>query len=150
MADERGVPHLAERLSDLFARVPQPGTTQPYNNEAAAEALRRQGVPVTGVYLSQLRNGKKDNPRAGLLAAIAQLFGVSIDYFFDATEAETVVMQLNRLARLRAAGLHELLARADEISPESLAQIAGIIDRIVQLEQRAQSVPTPSTNPGLP
>ncbi|MFY0409779.1 helix-turn-helix domain-containing protein [Solicola sp. PLA-1-18] len=129
-----GVPHLAERLNDLFSRVPKPGTTQPYSNDAVASELTAQGVSVTGVYISQLRNGRKDNPSARLLAAIAVFFGVPIGYFFDAAEASTVVAQLDDLGRARDARIQGLMTRAQGMSDESLDHIASIIDHVVAIE----------------
>ena len=84
MADEDGggLPHLADRLNELFARVPRPGTNQPYSNDRAAEELSSAGVSVTGAYLGQLRSGKKSNPSARLIAGIAELFEAFARSFF--------------------------------------------------------------------
>jgi transcriptional regulator with XRE-family HTH domain len=129
-----GVPHLAERLNDLFARVPRPGTTQPYSNEAAGAELSAAGVSVTGVYLSMLRSGRANNPSARLLAAIASFFGVPISYFFDEDEAASIRDQLDTLAGLRDARIQGIMTRTQGMSEAGIASLAGIVDHIRRIE----------------
>ena len=52
---------------------------------------------MSGVHLSHLRANRRDNPSARLLAALAELFGVPISYFFEglADPAEIVPVQDN-------------------------------------------------------
>lgn len=129
-----GIPHLAERLNALFARVPRPGGSQPYSNDLASEALGTRGVSVTGVYLSQLRSGRRDNPSAKLLAGIAELFGVPITYFFDEEQAQRIEAQLDTLAGLRASGVQGIMARASDVSESNQKALAAILEEILKIE----------------
>jgi len=77
-----GLPGFVQRLNALFDSKPDPSTGRPYTNVAVADALAAQGVAVTHSYLGQLRNGRKTEPSASLVGALAAFFGVSADYFF--------------------------------------------------------------------
>ena len=70
-----GMPDLAQRLNHLFLTVPRPDRGGNWTNEQAAAALASQGTPMSDGYISELRNGKKNNPSARNLAAIAELLG---------------------------------------------------------------------------
>lgn len=132
--DESGLPHLADRLNVLFARVPRRDGTQPYSNDGAAEELTAGGVSVTGAYLSQLRSGKRNNPSARLLAAIAQLFGVPVTYFFDDEQASKIEAQLDTLVALRNAGVQGIVTRAAGVSDAGIANLAAILEQLRQME----------------
>lgn len=106
-----GVPGLADRLNHLFATVLR-SDGRPWTNEKAAAALHALGAGMSDGYLSQLRNGKKNNPSARHLAAIAELFGVPVGYFFDAGTAERLDADLPLLAAVRDPGVRRLASRA--------------------------------------
>ena len=148
-ADEEGggLPHLADRLNVLFARVPQAGTNQRYTNDRAAEDLTAAGVSVSGAYLSLLRSGKKNNPTARLLAAIADLFEVPITYFFDDDVAERITQQLDTLAALRNAGVEGIVSRSAGVSDAGIANLAAILEQIRKMEglEDVEPPPTPTS-----
>lgn len=129
-----GVPHLAERLNALFERVPQPGTTRLYNNQSAAKAISATGVSLTGTHLSLLRSGKRNNPSARLLAAIADLFDVPITYFFDAELAQKIIHDLDLLAGLRDTQVRAILARAADLNDRHNVDLQALLDQINRLE----------------
>lgn len=129
-----GIPDFADRLNDLFRRVPRPGGTTPYSNDAVAEELSANGISVTGVYLSQLRSGRKTNPSARLVGGLASFFGVPVTYFFDEQEAESIRSQLDALAGLRDSRVQGIMARTQGMSEAGIAHLAGIIDHIRSIE----------------
>jgi transcriptional regulator with XRE-family HTH domain len=131
-----GIPHLAERLNVLFDHVPRRGGSDLYSNERAAEDLAAAGVPVTAGYLRQLRSGKRRNPTARLLAAIADLFEVPITYFFEAELADRIATQLRALSKLRTAGVRGIVARSSGLTAEELGDLGPILDQIRGLEGR--------------
>lgn len=145
MADEEsgGLPHLADRLNLLFAKVPRPDNGQPYSNERAAEELTDAGVSVTGGYLSALRTGRRNNPTARLLAAIANLFDVPITYFFDDEHARKVEEQLNTLANLRSAGVRGIVARSAGVSEQSIASLRALLEHLRKMEGLDDGVEKP-------
>jgi transcriptional regulator with XRE-family HTH domain len=132
--EDRGIPHLAERLNALFTRVPQPGVNQLYSNDRAAKEISAKGVKVTGVYLSLLRSGKQNNPSARLLAAIADLFDVPIDYFFDDEQAAKIAAELDLLANLRDTQVRGILARTTGVSDRGIANLGALLEQIRLME----------------
>jgi hypothetical protein len=129
------MPSLAEQLQRLFATVPRPGGRDYWMNEEAAAAITAAGTAISPGYLSQLRTGKRDNPSARHLAAIARLFEVPIEYFFDPEVAEKIDADLRLLTAVRDAGVQGIALRAQGLSQKSLEGLAGMIEHIRYLEQ---------------
>ena len=129
-----GLPHLAERLNVLFDHVPRRGGSDLYTSERAAEDLAAAGMPVTAGYLRQLRSGKRRNPTARLLAAIADLFAVPITYFFEDEQAENIANQLRALSQLRSAGVRGIMARSSGVAGQDSGDLGPILDQIRALE----------------
>ena len=129
-----GISGLAEKLNHLFATVPAPTRSGLYSNDAAAHALAERGIVVSGVHLSHLRSGRRDNPSARLLAALADLFGVPIGYFFDSTVEARINDELEALVALKDSRIRSLILRAQGVSAESMEHLGAILDRIRQLE----------------
>jgi transcriptional regulator with XRE-family HTH domain len=86
-------------------------------------------VRCTPQYLGQLRAGKHA-PSLELARALAQVFGVPIDYFNDPAVASVADRQLIALAALADAGVTEVALRAAGLSPGALETLHEIIDRI--------------------
>lgn len=134
MASGEGMPDLAEKLNHLFATVPAPTRSGVYSNDTAARALEERGVTVSGVHISHLRSQRRDNPSARLLAALADLFGVPIGYFFDNTTEQRINADLEALSALRDPQIKNLMIRAQGISPDSMANLTAILEHIRRLE----------------
>jgi hypothetical protein len=131
---EGGVPGLADRLNHLFATVPRSSRQGLWTNEQASAALAAGGTYMSDGYLSQLRSGKRNNPSARNLAAIAELFAVPVDYFFNPETAAKIDADLRLLVAVRDVGVQDLALRAHGLSAESLAGLAGIIEQVRKLE----------------
>lgn len=136
-----GLPHLAERLNVLFDHVPRRGGSDLYSNEQAAEDLTTAGTPVTAGYLRQLRSGKRRNPTARIIAAIAQLFEVPVTYFFDAGQADKIADQLRALSQFRTAGIRSIMARSSGVTAEDLGDLGPILDQIRAREVQERRSP---------
>lgn len=129
--DGTGIPNLADKLQHLFRTIPQGAGAGWYTNEAMVRALAARGVVVTVQHLSSLRNGRRDNPSAKMLAAIADVFGVPLDYFFDEEAEKRVNDELDTLAQLRRAGGLRLRGGLDA---EGLASLLAAIQRVHDLD----------------
>jgi transcriptional regulator with XRE-family HTH domain len=137
---------LADKLDRLFKTV-RPRDGGEFTFEEVAEGIRRRGGPtVSATYVWQLRKGLRDNPTKKHLEALADFFGVAPSYFFDDGAADRIDRELQLLAALRDAGVRRLALRARGLSPESLTTIAGMIERVRQLE----GVPEALVDDGLP
>lgn len=129
-----GMPDLAARLNHLFATVPRPEGGGLWTNEDAAAGINELGVYLSGAYLSQLRTGKRNNPSARHLAAIARFFEVPVDYFFDPTVSKRINQQLELLGAIRDAAIGKIAMRAKPLSAGGLSGVAGMVEYIRQQE----------------
>lgn len=129
-----GVPGLARKLDHLFATIPQPSNRGSYTNDAVATELRRIGVTVTAVHVSNLRTGRRDNPSARLLAGLAEVFGVPIAYFFDPEREHAVNEQLAALAELRDAQVQGLMLRSDGLDATTVRHLIAALKQIRKME----------------
>ena len=129
-----GVAGLADRLNHLFSTIPRPNRQGLWTNEQASAALAAAGNYMSDAYIGQLRNGKRNNPSARNLAAIAELFAVPVDYFFNSETAAKIDADLRLLAAVRDSGIKGLALRAQGLSPESIANLAGLIEQVRKIE----------------
>ena len=134
VASGEGLPGLADKLNHLFATVPAPTRSGRYSNDTAARALEDRGVTVSGVHISHLRSNRRDNPSARLLAALADLFGVPIGYFFDDTTEDRINADLEALSALRDPRVKTLLVRTQGVSPQGLDHLEAILEHLRQIE----------------
>jgi transcriptional regulator with XRE-family HTH domain len=131
---------LAERLDHLFRTIHPRGRGE-YSYEEVAEAIRARGGPtISATYLWQLRKGVRDNPTKKHLEVLADFFGVSPAYFFDDEAAARIEAELELLVALRDRPVRQLALRAFGLSPESLAAIAEMIERVRQLEGLSEGI----------
>lgn len=128
-----GLPGLAHRLDLLFRTVPS-ASGEFYTNESAAQELSASGVPVSGAHLAAMRTGKRNNPSARLIAAVAELFEVPVTYFFDAATARRVESQINVLTAMQSAGVQTLVARSAGLSETGIANLTAILEQLRQIE----------------
>ena len=125
---------LAAKLDHLFQAV-HPRNRSEFGYEEVAEAIRDRGGPtISATYVWQLRKGIRDNPTKKHLEALSDFFGVSPAYFFDEEAAARIDAQLELLTALRDASVRQLALRAHGLSPESLATLTDMIERVRQLE----------------
>jgi transcriptional regulator with XRE-family HTH domain len=130
---DEGIPGLAEKLNHLFATIPRPDGEALWTNERAAAALTEAGTDISGAYLSLLRLGHRTNPSAKHLAAIARLFGVPIEYFFNPELHAHTDLELRLLGVIQRAGL-EGLGRSVGLSPAGIALLVDFADQLRRYE----------------
>lgn len=133
-----GVPGLAATLNHLFATVLMPGGQGLWTNEAAARTLSEHGTLVTGAYLGMLRGGKRTNPSARNLHAIATLFGVPLDYFFTGPVRTQTDDDLRLLMAVKAHGV-EGLGRSLGLTGAGVALVVDFADQLRRYEATLRS-----------
>jgi transcriptional regulator with XRE-family HTH domain len=135
--DDAGQPPpstLATKLDRLFRTV-RPPTKAEYSCEDVASAIRAGGGPtISATYIWQLRKGLRDNPTMRHVEALAGFFGVSPAYFVDDEIAAETDAELDLVVALRDAPVKQIALRAVGLSPESLATISDVVERVRQLE----------------
>nr|WP_206442222.1 helix-turn-helix transcriptional regulator [Streptomyces boncukensis] len=125
---------MSVRLDDLFRTV-RPQGRHWTNAEVAAELKEiNPDLRVGGVYLSQLRTGKRANPSPDLLAALARFFGVSVAYFFDEQVAKSVLAEVSAVEAMRQVGVRAVAMRAAGMREENLQAITAIMDQYRQMQ----------------
>jgi transcriptional regulator with XRE-family HTH domain len=136
-AGATGRPTLADKINRLF-EVMHPRGRGPLSNEEVAAAVNAGGGPtISASYLWLLRTGKRDNPTAHHLEALARHFGVTPAYFFDDEVASSIERELDLLAAMRDAGVKHLALRASGLTPEVLAAISVMVEQA----RKAQGLP---------
>jgi transcriptional regulator with XRE-family HTH domain len=115
----------------------------PYTNKELAEAVQARGVRCTPQYIGQLR-ANKHAPSLEMARALAQVFGVPIDYFNDPGVARSTDEQLTYLAALQDAGVTRVALRAAGLSPSALKTLHEVIDRI----RAEEGLPKDALDPG--
>lgn len=133
---EPGVAGLSSKLEHLFAVVPRPNGGR-YTNESAAQELAEAGVRVSSVHLSHLRSGRRNNPSARLLAGLAELFGVPIGYFFDASIEEQVNDELSTLVALHDTRVKGLMLRAQGLNRQNFQKLEKVLEQIRRDQEQA-------------
>lgn len=116
---------------------------RPYTCDEVAGAITERGLPVTGAYLSQLRTGRRKEPRMSYVAALAEHFGVPPSYFFDDAVAEDLSRQIAELVEIR-----ESIQRAEATNPQMVNPIslrsqglsARSVEAIVKLLDQAREL----------
>lgn len=121
---------IAERLDQLFATVTPEG--RPYTLKEAAEGINaKAGEPLVSVqYLSQLRKGDRREPSRKVLTAIADWFGVHLNYFTNEDDVSRTDEELRAVAMLRDADVRDVMFRANGISRDGLHLVKAMLDRI--------------------
>lgn len=129
---------FAEKLATLFATVRR-AEGQLWTTTAVAEAVTAQGVPVGQSHISQLRSGKRSNPSAELVGALAAVFDVPVGYFYNTgDDPQRWQRELETVASLRRAGVHAVALRAQGLSERGLATLAKLADDIRAIEQQSR------------
>jgi transcriptional regulator with XRE-family HTH domain len=123
-------------LIDIVHRRDRP----PYTNKELAEAVQARGVRCTPQYIGQLR-ADKHVPSLEMARALAQVFGVPIDYFNDPDIASSTNQQLATLAALADTGVTQVALRAIGLSPSALETLHKVIDRIRAVEGLPEDAP---------
>jgi ESX-1-secreted protein regulator len=123
---------LADRINHLFETVLRPDGSRYSNDEVAA--TMGDGPQISGAYLSSLRRGVRDNPTKRHLEALAGFFSVSPAYFFDDAEFVAIAEELKLLRALADSGVKRVATRLGGLSPDSLRNIASIVERVREIE----------------
>lgn len=139
------VPGLAHRLDLLFRTVPRGhGSSQPHTSASVVEELERQNISVTPNHIRALRTGRRRNPSFRLLAGLADIFQVPLDYFVNDSVSAEIQESLKMVVAMRDTGVQQLMMRAHGVSPESLGPVLALLDQIRRIEGLDSSNDNPS------
>ncbi|AHH93538.1 hypothetical protein GCM10010174_31180 [Kutzneria viridogrisea] len=123
---------LAQALTTLIAKKAERDGEASVADQAIGEAIGKSRTTVW-----KLRTGQEVNPKIETLEALAKYFGVKVTYFLDDEKAAMADEQLDALAaarRLQEAaernGVRGLNARLGSLSPDGLAAVAQLIEKL--------------------
>lgn len=107
---------LSQRLRWLMEHIPSPRGKR-WTQEALARACAARDVEVSTSAIAHLVTGRRKAPSVKLLATIADVFGVPIEYFLDDSVALAVQKETDRLLELHAQWRQTLADEALRSSP---------------------------------
>lgn len=131
---------LAARIEHLFALRLRPDGKR-WSMRQVMLAARERGVALSVTYLNDLRKGDKDNPTRQQLLCMADIFGVSPNYFLS--DDETIAHaneKLRQLGALEDPRVAEIANRARGLSEHDYRMLKALIDTAIrERDQRNES-----------
>ena len=119
---------FAGRLAVLISAT-QPSRGRAPDSKQLARSLASEGSSVTASELDAVRGGVR-TPRADLVAALAEHFGVPEAFLTTQDVAESLAGELRLLRVMRDKQLRQLAFRANQLSPGDRDRVADLIDRL--------------------
>lgn len=148
---DRGL--IAARL-DLLFRGGQPQGRDRHSLREVANAINEKAgeAIVSPSYLSLLRRGLRTDPSYAVIAAIADFFGVPVDYFLKETaaEPEPAGPETDLAKAIRDSRIAAIALRSDGLSERSLRAILEMVESARALEQIPDEGDTPHPDTHYP
>lgn len=132
---------LAHKLRRLRAATINPETGKPFSYEAIARSIcESQGDPraISGSYIWQLTNSRKDDPGVKKLGMLAEFFGVSPSYLIDGEQWAHLEPDIELLQALRNPKIRSIAFRASSASDSSLNAVDALLKHIEDAERGLQ------------
>lgn len=147
VADGGHAGDLAAKLTLLYEAM-SPAGEVPSDVTVADGIFAKTGVQMSGPYLCLLRTGKRTNPTVQNLQAIAAYFGVPASYLIDTGPADAAVQAELRLVKaMRDNRVRDIATRLSGLTPASIDNLAGIVDRLRELEHLPPIGPPDAPSP---
>lgn len=118
---------LAQKVEHLFQMF-HPDKDVPYTPDEVADMINEAAGEkvISGVYIWQLKTGRRDNPTYRHLIALGQFFGVPTSYFFPESQPEELPREVT--AALSNDRLRDLVLAQAGLSDRSLQTIRDMVD----------------------
>jgi transcriptional regulator with XRE-family HTH domain len=148
---------LARALSTLIEKKAQRDGPDSVADQVIGEHIGKSRTTVW-----KLRTGQETNPKIETLEALARFFGVRVSYFLDENSAAAADEQLDSLQAARRLqqvaeqhGVRGVNARLGSLSPNSLAAVARLIEKLGESEEQGpathdRTTPFQSPKPAQP
>ncbi|MGW7411719.1 hypothetical protein [Streptomyces sp. NPDC054863] len=125
---------IDQRLTTLIGTLYPDERKRPGYVKLALEITQTTGRAISGTYLWELATGKKSNVSLDHLEALAEFFGVPVDYFVNDTVATRVNAQLALASALGDTQVRNLALRANGLSTASLDALIAMVDEVRRLQ----------------
>lgn len=130
---------LAARLDNLLTMQRRPDGSA-WSLRQVSQAAQERGVSLSVGYLNDLRRGLKSDPKVSQLEALADIFGVHIDYFYASVSTiRELDSKLEALGALQDRRVATIALRAKNLSPRDLMMLNALIDSALHGEDRGES-----------
>lgn len=126
---------FADQLSHLIATM-HPSDREPYSYREIAEAISEHRGAMTAQYIGQLKTGVRTNPKLHYVQALAEFFGVPVDYFCDHDTADRVDAQISELTTWRDTEAREIAERVAGLDSRDRNAVSSLIDSLSHHEQQ--------------
>ncbi|GDY31728.1 helix-turn-helix domain-containing protein [Gandjariella thermophila] len=117
---------FATQLRRLFDGVRREDGTR-YSPREVAEQVTQRGHKLSKSYLYALLNGESE-PSHAVVKALAEFFGVPLDYFSDSERGRELNRQFEILASLGEKNVRKIAYRASQLSPSQIRSVLAYID----------------------
>jgi transcriptional regulator with XRE-family HTH domain len=126
---------FAEKLSALIEGS-RANEEAPHSYREMSSAIdRAEGPAMSPAYIQQLATGKRINPKIHYVEALARLFGVPVNHFFDDTSFDDTSFDEEEPAEAQAGEAKLMAMRAQELSPEGRRQVMDLLDLVERYER---------------
>ncbi len=125
---------IDQRLTTLIDALYPDERRRPGYAKLAQEIRETTGRAISGTYLWELATGKKSNVTLDHLEALAEFFGVPLEYFVNDGTAAKVNAQLALASALGDAQVRNLALRANGLSAASLEALLAMVDEVRRLQ----------------
>jgi transcriptional regulator with XRE-family HTH domain len=133
--DRAAIQVFADRLNSLFERARARGES--LTNE---DIERRTGGLVSANHVWRLRNGRNQNPGLETVQALADVFGVALDYFAGRDEPSDEAAIRRALAQPEFRGLVARLGTT-QVSQRDASRLAAIVEAFLAQDGDSGDVP---------
>lgn len=124
--EDPGADTFAAQLRRLFDSVKHTDGRN-YTPREVAEEITRRGHRLSRSYLYALLKGESQ-PSHALVQALADFFGVPLEYFSRSERGRELNRQYDILASLGENNVRQIAYRARQLSPEKLRSVLDYID----------------------
>jgi transcriptional regulator with XRE-family HTH domain len=125
---------FAERLTTLRETIKRKDGKRYSLRDFTAACQEVNGETLSPEYVRKLLSGEAANPTKSVMEALAGMFDVPVDYFFDDARGAAMQEDLKLGAALRDAGVQTLAMRAVNLDPGQQARVLAYIEEIRRRE----------------
>jgi transcriptional regulator with XRE-family HTH domain len=90
---------------------------------------------MSAPYLSQLRNGNRENPSSATIEQLAHFFRIDPAYFTDDAYYARISVELACLEAMHDSGIRSIAVRASDLSSDAQHALVRTIDELRRHEQ---------------
>jgi transcriptional regulator with XRE-family HTH domain len=135
---DKGKRSFGDKLAYLIETVHLPDRG-PYSYREIAAAIADHPGAMTAAHINQLVRGKQPHPRIHYVEALANFFGVPMNYFFDDDVTARIHDQIAEVSGWRDREARHIAERVVELSPRDRKAITNLIDSLREYDDQPRA-----------